>query len=113
MDIKEQLRRALDPAQAYNMTVNEIARLCEGALDEITVLEGRLPKERAPHEPDIANQFGIGVSRFGASVRVQFSVAPTRLTGDEALVLAAWLVAVAQPMASCDFDEVYKRVIQS
>lgn len=57
---------------------------------------------------DTLNSGFVGLHLGSGSITVQLHRA--RMTPDEALAHAAWLVATAQPFATHDFDDVLKAV---
>lgn len=75
----------------------ETGDTAEGLLQE--VLEA-LDPELPPYEDvDISNRFMLGVTGMGTSQPLfNFTLRPTPMTADEALVQAAWLVTLADPL---------------
>ena len=56
---------------------------------------------------DVMNKFLVGTSVPG---RIVIQCPPHTLTPDDALLLAAWLVALAEPQAAVKFHDVRKAV---
>lgn len=52
------------------------------------------------------NKFGVGIR----GKRLVMMVSPIGITPDDALLLAAWLVAVAEPFASVQFDPLLEKI---
>lgn len=59
-------------------------------------------------EIDIGNKWGLCLHRD--SNTLGFLIPPQKLTPDDALVLAAWLVCLAEPLTSIQFGDVIERV---
>jgi hypothetical protein len=61
---------------------------------------------------DTANRFMVGAQAHGKAVRIVLNKLSTILTRDQALNLAAWLVAVADPTQK-DFPGMLEEVLNS
>ena len=80
-------------ATTRGRTIPEVVEVLEEALE---ALDPDLP----PFEGvDIGNQFLLAVTGMGTTLPIfNFTVRPTPMTRDEALVAAAWLVTMADPL---------------
>ena len=62
---------------------------------------------------DIANRHAVAMRGSGSGQRLGMLLPPTRATEwtpEEALVLAAWLVSMAEPFAQVTFEDVLHKV---
>lgn len=60
---------------------------------------------------DIGNKFLIGAAGHGKNMKIAPAVQPPwPLSPDDALLMAAWLVAIAEPWANDKFNDLLKQV---
>jgi actin-like ATPase involved in cell morphogenesis len=78
-------------ATARGRTIPEVVEVLEEALE---ALDPELP---AFKDLDLVNRFLIGVSGTADRQLFNFTLRPSPMTRDEALVVAAWLIVLADP----------------
>lgn len=77
-------------------TTNGTSRADELLQQALAALDPELPPF---DDVDISNQFMLGVTGVGTLMPLyNFTLRPTPMTRDEALVVAAWLVILADPL---------------